>query len=151
MIVVELTESEAMQAALVAVQRQVQNLFAGRRDANHAPQTTGWDFHIQGAAGEMAFAKWCGEYWSGSLGDLNAADVGARQVRTTSYPYGHLLLKGRDKPDDVFVLVTGRIPTFTLVGWIFGRDGMISRLHQDRADNGRPCWWVPQSMLQKFA
>jgi hypothetical protein len=145
-ITVSLTAAELHQAAMIAVQRQIENLFAGRRDAHGASRDVGWSLHIEGAAGEMAFAKWAGLYWSGNIGNLSADDVGATQVRTRSRHDYDLILHPSDPDNRVFVLVTGTAPEFRLVGWIWGGEGKRPEFWSDPA-RGRPAFFVPQSAL----
>lgn len=144
---VALTEDEVRFAALVGMGRQVQNLFLGRRDAHGADKDRGWQIHIEGAAAEMAFAKFRNRFWSGNLGNLRAADVGEVQVRSTGHAGGSLILHDSDPDDDAFVLVTGRCPAFVVRGWLWGREGKSVEFRRDPV-GGRPAYFVPQHMLR---
>ena len=148
-IVVELSEAEMLQAAIVAVQRNVENIFAGRHHKFGAGSDNGWTMHIEGAAGEMAFAKWADRYWSGSLGNLKADDVGSVQVRTTSGHNNRLILHAEDPDDRRFVLLTGLAPRFIIRGWIWGRDAKQEKYWKDPA-GGRPAFFVPQDDLRSM-
>lgn len=146
MVNIELTASELRVAALVACDRQIENLFKGRTDA-HGFKADGWEIHIQGAAGEMAVAKWTRKYWSGNLGDLGADDVCKLQVRTRSRHDYELILHKSDPDDRAFILVTGLAPRFVLRGWIWARDGKREEYWKDPA-GGRAAFFVPQSALR---
>lgn len=152
MITIGLTSGELQIAAAVGVLRQLENLGKQRPDAYGAPIDEGWQIHIEGAAGEQAFAKWSNRYWSGNLGNLRAADVGSKvQVRTTRHATGRLILHPddeKDPPDDVFVLLTGAAPTFCIRGWIYGRDGKTDAYWTDPTGKNRPAFFVPQSALR---
>lgn len=148
-----LTPTELEIAAAIGCKRQVENLFKYRKDAYGAGDRMldrGWEDHIQGAAGEMAVAKWAGRYWSGNLGDLKADDVGGAQVRTRSRHDYELIIHPDDHDDRAFILVTGRAPRFVLRGWIMGRDGKHSLWWRDPA-KGRPAYFVPHRVLRPMA
>lgn len=108
---VKLTTGEMHIAATVGYLRQIENLMKCRRDAHGAEPDKGWSIHIEGAAGEMAFAKWAGKYWSGNLGDLKADDVGRFQVRTRAKHDWRLILHPSDPDDRIFIAVTGLAPS----------------------------------------
>jgi hypothetical protein len=150
-VAVRLTYSELLQAAQVGVQRRVQNIKTTRaeRPTYGLGQDGAWSCDVEGAAGEMAVAKWRGVYWNGALGNLGADDVGELQVRTTTHPRGRLILHDRDNPEKVYVLVRGHAPSFELVGWIRGRDGMRREYWSDPA-NGRPAYFVPEEALHSM-
>lgn len=146
---IKLNKSEMFQAALVGVMRQIDNLFVGRKDAYGAGKKNGWDMHIQGASGEMAFAKYRDKYWTGNLGDLKADDVGKTQVRTTASSYKKLILHNRDPDDRAFVLVAGIAPSFEILGWIWGKDGKKREYWADPV-GGRPAYFVPKEVLREM-
>lgn len=148
--VVTLSPDEMRFATQVACARQIENLHKERPDAHGAVADRGWQVHIEGALGEMAFAKWRNRFWSGSLGDLRAADVGPVQIRTTVKHTNCLLLHKEDPDDAPFVLVTGAGPTFVLRGWIYGREGKRPEFWRDPV-GGRPAFFVPQRALRPMA
>ena len=110
----------------------------------------GADCHACGA--EMAAAKYLDRYWTPVADKAKKVpyDVGVLtgvQVRHTQLPDGRLLLHPEDSDWDTFVLVTGKLPTFVLVGWIYGVDGKKLEWWADPNGN-RPCYFVPQSALR---
>lgn len=147
MIDVRLTQFEMELAAIVGCRRQIENLYKNRPDAYGADVEKGWQSHVEGAAGEMAVAKLANKFWSGSMGDLKADDVGRAQVRTRSRHDYELILHPRDADDRAFILVTGLAPTFTIRGWIFAREGKRQEYWRDPA-GGRAAFFVPQSALR---
>src|SRR4051812_27290461 len=113
---VSLTASQLRQAAMVGVERQIDNLFHGRQHAYGMDPEMAWQAHIEGAAGEMAVAKWSGRYWCGNFGELDADDVGDWQVRTAAKHHYQLILHKKDRPERAFLLVTGLAPHYQLRG-----------------------------------
>lgn len=132
-------------AARAGVERQLRNLARG--DA-HGFNGDGWGVHVEGAAGELAFATAHGLPWIDVADDFSTlpGDVGPFQVRTTARMNGSLIVHERDPDDAPFVLVTGRVPRFVLRGWLYGREAKDSRWW--RTDTGRPAYFVPQSALR---
>jgi hypothetical protein len=145
-LLVELTPAELLLASTVGCMRQVANLRDGRRDAHGAQRESGWQLHVEGACGELAVAKALGLFWSGSIGNLRAADVGEVQVRTRSRDDYDLIVHPSDPDGAAFVLVVGTAPRFKLVGWLPGREAKHQRHWLDPA-GGRPAFFVKQSWL----
>jgi len=142
-----LTPSEMRLAALVEVERRVDNLY-NYRAARHGADD-GWTIGIEGAAAEMAFAKMIGVFWSGAVGNLKAKDVGLLQVRSTQRDDGCLILHKWDSDDDVFVLMVGTAPRFDCRGWLRAADGKTEEFWRDPI-GGRPAYFVPQSKLRLY-
>lgn len=146
---VTLTRSEFEMAVFVGAQRHVDNLLSGRADQKKEPPEGEWERHVRGAIGEQVVAKRYGKYWSGELGDIKADDVGTLQVRATWRDNGHLIMHDSDKDHRIYILVTGRGPTFNLRGWLFGRDCKFKKWWPGRNPD-RPAYWLPQSVLNKM-
>jgi hypothetical protein len=145
---IRLSPKEVLQGAVVGAMRQVENLKAGRQPAYGAGVLNDWQLHIEGALGEMAFAKFAGLYWSGAHG-FRADDVGSWQIRTRSEDWHELILHEDDADDRRFVLITGRNGDYVIHGWIFAKEGKRADLWKDPA-KGRPAFFVPQSELTRF-
>lgn len=146
---VVLTWPELFQAAMVGAMRQASNLRDGLKDRYGADPTRAWDFHVEGACGEMAVAKYLGEYWSGAVGNRNARDVGGYQVRTSAYAEAPLMLHPSDPDDQPFVLVVGRAPRLRIVGYLpEARLGKRQEYWRDPAGLGRQAYCVPQEHLK---
>jgi hypothetical protein len=69
------------------------------------------------------------------------------EVRWTPREDGCLIVRRRDDERRRFVLVTGRIPSFTVVGWIAGHDGEARRVVPRRCWSPA-CLFVPQEALE---
>lgn len=146
---IKVSEAEMHHGAMAAVSRQCQNLTRGRIDRDGCGLEVGWDHHINGAIAEVAAARAVGRYWvgMGALGDLSAADILGAQVRWTNVKPPHLRITKRDRPDDVFILVTGLAPWFTVHGWVYAREGQRDAWWGDPWHPGRFSYWVPQDEL----
>ena len=144
-----LTESEMLTAALIGARRQLGALLAGRVPGAGFTGL-GWDVHVEGAAGELAFARFRNLYWSGSVGTYRrGGDVGPIQVRTRSRADYDLIVRNTDRSEDIFVLVIGTIPRFEIIGWIRGGDAKQPQYLKRHGD--RPAaYFVPRSALRPF-
>lgn len=145
MTTIKLSWYEMEIAALAGVQRHVQNLARKRNHAYGAGDHNAWQLNIEGCLGEMALAKFLGKYWSGK-GVFRGGDVGDYQVRTRSKDYYELIIHPNDPDGAVFWLVCGINGTYTIKGWIIGRDGKKKEYWKDPAGN-RPAYFVPQHVL----
>lgn len=142
-----LSRAEIMQAAVVGVMRQVQNLRDSREPAHGAGSGSDWQLHIEGALGEFALAKAINAF-PGGAHEFRGTDVGGKwQVRTAGKHHYSLILHEADSDDDVFVLLTGRNGEYVVRGWIRGVDGKRSEYWKDPV-GGRPAYFVPQSALR---
>jgi hypothetical protein len=135
----------------VGVRRQLAALRDNRPD-KHGYEGDGFSIHIHGAGGEMAFAKFAGLYWNGSVDTFKSPDLGSNiQVRTRSGVGGRedLIVRANDRSEDVFVLVVGQMPNYTVVGW---RSGMFCKKPAyAREYGGRPsAYFVPRADLNDF-
>lgn len=142
-----LSRAELFVAAMVGVSRQIQALRERRPDRHGADHEDGWMLHIEGAAGEMAAARVLDRYWGAPVGTYRTGgDVGDVQVRTRSRHDYELIVRGSDRDEDAFVLVTGRAPRFKVHGWIRGAEA--KRPQWERTHGGRaPAFFVPHDAL----
>lgn len=127
--------------------RQLASIKRGSLD-QHGFDGLGWSEHIEGACGEMVVSKVLGIYWDGSIDTFKAPDISDRiQVRTRSSHSYELIVRKNDLDEDVFVLVTGRCPTYRVWGFVSGADS--KRPEYLQTHGGRPpAYFVPQSQLQ---
>jgi hypothetical protein len=149
-ICVLLNPHELYLAAMVGVQRQIAALRRNLPDRHGYDGHDGWTVHIEGACGELAVARVCGQYWGGSINTFHSkADVGKVEVRTRSEHHYELLVRKDDPDDRNFVLVTGRSPEFQVHGWFPSRD---AKRNQWLATHGnRPAaYFVPTPMLKSI-
>lgn len=139
-------------AAGVGLERQLRALTDKRPDRHGfvPKEEAGWCLHIEGACGEAAVAKALNRFWDGSVDSFKSGgDVGGIQVRTRSRHDYELIVRADDRDTDVFVLVTGRAPTFRVVGYILGRDAKRPEFLQ-RHGNRPGAYFVPYSVLTPF-
>ena len=150
---VKLEWYEVLQAAMSGVMKRISSIRAGTSDdygwgGDH--QGDAWTREIEGAAAEIAYAKFRNQYWSASVDKVGSPDVGKRvQVRCCPFRGKNLLIRPRDSDEDIFVLVVGRSPVFQIQGWIKGRDG--KREEWKRSPNGgSPVYLVDPRVLKGF-
>jgi hypothetical protein len=139
---------EVRLAVGVGVLRMLNALKDGKADA-HGFNGDGWQAHIEGACGELALAKCCGMYWAGSVNTYREGpDVGHKtiQVKTRSRGDYELLVRPHDDDASAYVLVTGKLPTYCIHGWMFGAEAKREEWLQTHG--GRPpAYFVPQAAL----
>lgn len=146
---ITLSWAEVLVAAHVGVMRHVQSLRAKRRPTAGCGDEDSWTKHIEGAAGEMAVAKYLNVYWNPSINTFKAPDVGGYQVRTnTSRRLDDLILRPGDyKEDDIYISVLSFVPQFILCGWIKGIDGKRDQWLRDGSPGRPQAFFVPRSSL----
>jgi hypothetical protein len=164
---INLTWAEMLLAANVGVMRNVQNLKLGQgridgqarqlggMDYTQARQFGGmdytWSTHIEGAAGEMAVAKYLGRFWSGAIGFIKADDVGPYQVKTnTSRKWDDLILREWNDPAKIYISVLSFVPKFVIAGWVLGSEGMKKEFHREGTP-GMPAYFVPRLSLHPMS
>jgi hypothetical protein len=89
-----------------------------------------WGAHIEGAGGELAVALTLGvPYDPVPPFDQGLPDVGGYyEVKTNAKPGGDLIVSinepgyQRIDPDAPYILVQGAMPSYTVVGWIYGAE-----------------------------
>jgi hypothetical protein len=148
---VRLEEFELRLAAMVGAERYIQAITRKLQELHGDDNDSTWATHIEGACGEMAYAKFRGIYWNGSVNTFRAPDVGSRiQIRTRSrHDYELFVRPTRDKDDDIFVLVTGKAPIFWVRGFMRGIDAKKPEWLKDHG--GRPpAHFIPNEALRKF-
>lgn len=146
---IRLTWFEVHLASEIGCRRHLAALQAGLPDRHGAGRDNdGWTKHVEGAAGEMAVAKALNLYYDGSVNTFrDGADVGRIQVRTRSEPHFELLVRDSDADADPFLLVTGRAPSFRIVGWMYGGDAKQEAWRH--AHGGREAaYFVPHVALE---
>jgi hypothetical protein len=140
---IELTNAELMVASCVGSMRRVRSI--GRKN----PYTTrsDWDMDIDGAAAELAVAKYLNVYWIAGVNTFKAPDVAALQVRSTKRSNGRLIVHHNDNPTALFVLVICNFPHYRLVGSILGQAAKVPEFFEDESSSGAAAWFVPQDRL----
>jgi hypothetical protein len=151
-ITVTLDWNELRFAALVGIERYIDNLKLGTQHTNGTPMSApGWEMNIFGACGEMAVAKHLGLYWNGALGNWKADDVGEYQVRTSKRDNADLRLHPTDRGDRKFILLTGLTHVFKIVGWLKAEDGKREEYWRAGGKDTPHAFWVPQNVLNPMS
>lgn len=147
-----LTDAEMEIAILVGRRRYLSSLARGSKHLNgKALYENDWDMAIEGAAGELAFCKARGIYFEASVDTFHAPDAeGIWQIRTTRRLGRGLIMRKGDPPADLYVLVEGQCPRYTIRGWIRGSDGMVPANWTAPDPKRAPCWVVPVAALVPF-
>lgn len=151
---VRLTKSETFHAASAGIQRRIEGIFSKTRSDKHGLKGLGWDIDVEGVAAEMAAAKalYLAYTFVLEISDDPAALEGdiapGIEVRATTHRNGCLIIHPEDKDDSKFILVTGQIPNFKVVGWLQGKEAKQDQWW--RTDTGRPAYFVPQTALYSF-
>lgn len=146
-----LTWAEMLTAYHIASQRRIMNMKKGLAGKYGAPEKEGSEeLDIVSTRGEMAVAKGLNLYWSGSVGDYGAVDVGGCvEVRTRTKDWHALIVHPEDKDNAPYVLVdASKMPTFRLVGWLYGKDGKADKFWSDPSGKNRPAFFVDQRFLR---
>lgn len=149
---VTLEKAEVMQATFVAVERVMESIAKGHE---HKPPLKPDDnvlaLNIEGACGELAYAKARGIYYEPRVNTYKAPDFGDRvQIRTRTDHSYDLLIRDNDKPEHYYVLVTGTLPTYRIVGYILGADAMAQPAWRKNWGGRGEAWFVPQLALTPF-
>lgn len=144
---IKLRYSEALLAAIVGIIRQLEDILKNRVPAHGATNFDCWGYHIGGAMGEMAVAKWLNVFWSGKLGILTPGDVGDFEVRTRALHWHDLIIYEKDLPESKYILVTGHKFVYTIRGWLYGHEGQKKEYWKDPG-TGRENFFIPQEKLR---
>lgn len=146
---VTLAWHEYAMASEIGRLRQLTSVRRGSAD-NHGFTGLGWSEHIEGACGEMAVSKFLGIYWDGGIDTFKKADIGATiQVRTRSSHSYDLIVRPDDYDDDIYVLVTGKCPTYRIWGYISGSEAKKNEYIQTHA-NRPAAYFVPKNALKEI-
>ena len=104
------------------------------------------DRHAEAAGSELAAAKYFDiPNFKLTINTFKkVADVGNRiEIKHTIWKEGHLIIRERDRIDDLAVLVTGKSPNYFIVGWL-----PISICKSDRFKHKDGSWWISQINLR---
>lgn len=152
---VELSKVELLHACAVGVYRRAMHMYAlakGEIDpSGRAGAPEPWH-EIEGAVGEYVVAKflninWPGDWWTRKRTADLLPDI---EVRWTKYNDGHLLIKDGDPITNRYVLVVGAIPTYYVVGWVYGNEGTKQEYYRPIKPGAEPCFCVPQDALRSM-
>jgi len=134
---------EAAYAALVGILRQISCRLTGVENA-YGYDGDGWGINVDGAGAECAFAKAANLYWRGFTSDwtlIRQGDIGNIEVKWRGRENYGLPLREGDPRDRPYVLVTGKMPTYLIVGWLWGWE-IEEKGKEIEAVEGRNTFWV---------
>ena len=149
-----LNQAEQSRVLEVAIKRQDAAIKKGRPSAHGYDESNPIAVHLCGTATEYVTHVYTGLPWHALLEVLTRngkkpPDVGDDiQVRGTTHHNGHLIVHDSDDSDERFVLGTLHGTTVRLIGWTSGHAAKQPQYWGDRANKGRPAYWVPQSALR---
>lgn len=147
---VYLTKSEMFIAFSLAGMRNGQNKNNNAKPRYGASENESEAIDIYSCRGEMAVAKYLNLFWSGSLGDYKAVDVGGLvEVRTVNKKGRRLIVHPEDRDWAPYVLVDASdAPNMLLIGWMYGADAKNKDYWSDPTGMGRHAFFVPQDDLR---
>ena len=148
--IVELDEYELFHAATAGVQRRISSLKKNRPQLYGADERRNyWEIDIIGMMGEYAVSKYLNIHWQPAtnkrLADL-PGDVGRYEVRSSTWPDAHLLVREADKDKSPYILAIVHESSVDLRGFKFGVDAKQPEYHRERQT-----YWVPQADLEPMA
>jgi hypothetical protein len=145
---ITLTKVEVEIGVRIGVMRHLNALREGAKDA-YGFKGDPWELHIQGACAEMASYKAIGRYWSPTIDVRKEAggDGGPYEVRRRSQQHYDHLIKERDLVDAPHILACGLLPTFRVVGWIYGYEARRDDWWHNKHGGRGWAWWPPQEEL----
>ena len=148
---VTLNTTEQMIAIEVAKKRAADNLKKGNVNRKAGPQSNEFT-ELEGVAGEIAVAKHFNVYpdFGDKPGIHDLIICGWKvDVKTTKYPKGRLEAAEdkRDADVDVYLLVTGLFPVYTLRGWQWEDNLFLRKNRLTYEKNNSTVYQVAQSTL----
>jgi len=115
----------------------------------HGPRD--WNYEIEGAMAEVAFAKFRKAYFDPSLNWFGLKDVDGYGVRHTGRADGCLIIRPEDG-DGKYALVTGGRGRYRVAGWQLAEEVKgWDECYKTFDDNREPAWFAPQDRLHQWA
>lgn len=145
-VTVTLDNSEYLHALIAGCMRRAAAREKGRQNYYGAIPANAEVIDLIGAVGEACVAKYLNEFWLGA-GRFRGDDVGAFQVRSTTYDDGHLVLNKNDDDAKAFILACVSNGVGKLRGWIYASEGKREEYWTDKSGRG-PAYYIPQSVLR---
>lgn len=151
--IIKPNKGQMMRAVRVGGLRALDHIFAPTDTTNYVgdPKYNCWQRDIEGAAAEHAYHIYRNRVWD--PGDRHAADVmDGTQIRHTELPNGCLTVKPSDEKnlDEWFILVTGAVGIYRIVGYAKGRDCKRAEWMKEYYGPKSKAWYAPQNFLHKF-
>jgi len=148
---IELTDAEIRISVTVATDRIISSLRKGHKQKHGYDGGNLWEVNVNGAAAELAYAKFRKEYFSASVDTYKDADHGeVTQIRWTKHTRGKLIIREDDNPEHYYVLVVSPLPKMYISGFIKGSE-VEDKYKTNFGIEGRPLVWaIPQDKLRRF-
>lgn len=151
--VIKLNANEVQLAQQLAKERTLSNRKNGNSNRRRGPQSDEAT-ELDGVGGEIAFAKALNLYpdLKDYPGKHDMVIAGKTvDVKTTRYPFGHLEVSTDKTPGevDIYALVTGEMPEYTIVGWMCG-DRLMRKKRLYTHRSGSKVYRASQDELKKF-
>lgn len=143
--IIQLEKFEIEAGAMVGLKRKVESLWK-RKDRITKPED--WSSDLESALAELAVARALGKYWAFTVNTFRTrADVGDYEVRHTTLEDGQLIIRPKDSPQATYILVRGFAPTYNIVGFIKGEDGMNKKYIRNPGGLGA-AFFIPEDKLK---
>jgi hypothetical protein len=145
---VTLNDAELRCGAEVGLRRSI--------ESRHVPDSEGMDYncrwtaHIEGACGELAFAKFLNKYPTGAFHYRSEDDVAGYEVRTRPQHWMDLLVRHKDADHKATVCVTGFFGDYRIWGWMWSHEAKQSQWLKDPTGKRPPQFFVPKVHLHPF-
>jgi hypothetical protein len=144
---ITLSKVEIEIARLIGTYRSNESLKEGLLNRRES----GLAFDIQNIAAKIVYAKYRDLYFDPSIDNFHGPDFKSNvKIRHTVYDTGKLIIRPQDDLNYYYVLITGKLPTFKIRGFIYGADAVRSEWHQDPQNKEGikgECWMVSQEAL----
>jgi hypothetical protein len=140
---VNLNANEVLVAGYIGMRRNAEASFR-KRSPRFPEKQSGelWGFHIEAAHAECAVAKYLGIYWGFGVNTFHTEDINNTniEVRWSSRQN----VKVRPDDNSIIVSVSGKCPTYNLMGWINADDAKKQEYYYAIHP---PCYFVPHNEL----
>jgi hypothetical protein len=143
---IKLNVNEVLVAGYIGMRRNAESSFKNRTP-RFPEKTIGelWGFHIEAAHAELAVAKYLGIYWGFGVNTFHTEDIVNTKIEVRWSPRSNV--KVREDDSGIIVSVSGKCPTYNLMGWINADD---AKKEQYYYKNPPPCYFVPHNDLNKI-
>ncbi len=143
---IKLNANEVLVAGYIGMRRNAEASFRNR-SPRFPEKTVGelWGFHIEAAHAELAVAKYLGIYWGFGVNTFHTEDIVNSKIEVRWSSRNNV--KVREDDFGIIVSVSGKCPTYNLMGWINADD---AKKEQYYYKNPPPCYFVPHEDLNKI-
>jgi hypothetical protein len=143
---INLNANEVLVAGYIGMRRNAEASFRNRKP-RFPERKVGelWGFHIESAHAECAVAKYLGIYWGFGVNTFHTEDIVNSKIEVR---WSHRNdVKVREDDSGIIVSVTGKCPTYNIVGWINANDAKKQEYY---FSNPPPCYFYPHTYLNNI-